>query len=221
MDLFKKHMSSSKEKAKEALVSIVKTNISKYIMLQVEVTNILLAGQDLFPTKKHKKNKPCGMCKMDTLLLTMSNCQDIAAEAVKTFKIMFPSEEIDMESIVDESAEKYGLYRKEKNSKISTKGNVILPEDAPEEIHDICEAIQNILKERGRGSDMSVEVINMKGDNYGLKPDQFENFGDFAQAVSKAREENNSKPGEDILNEAIIRNTEKKVNNPDNKEKLN
>jgi hypothetical protein len=208
-------MQNTQEQAKHALVGIIKMNISKYAVLQKAVNDILVSGQQLTPVKGQKK-KNCKLCLINEMLGKMSHHQDVAGEAAKTFRILF-NEEIDMNAIVDKCAsEVFRSTDKEKKGTSSTiikKDNVIMPEDAPEEVKDICEAIQKILKANGKEGDMTVEVVNMKGENYGLNPENFDSFGDYARAVSKAREEahaieHGDKSAEEVIKDAIIHKVE-------------
>lgn len=205
-------MQNSQEQANHALMGIIKMNISKYVLLQRTVNDILTSGVKLTPQKGQKKRQ-CKLCIINEMLARMSHHQDIAGEAAKTFKMLF-NEEVDMDALVLEAArgEFEPKRKKGASSSIIKKDNVIMPEDAPQEVQDICSAIQKVLKQNGKGGDMTVEVVNMKAENFGLNPQDFNSFGDFAQAVSRAREEfvtqSEGKSPEEIIKDAVIRKVE-------------
>ena len=226
MNHFKKHMQNSQEQAKHALTGIIKMNISKYVIMQRTVNDMLTSGQDLRPAKvkgKNKKEHKCGFCTINELMTRMSVHHNTAAQAASTYKMLFGGE-IDLEAIISDCVEQeFGKQRKGTNNIIS-KDSVIMPEDAPQEVKDMCAAIQKVLRQNGKGGDMTVEVINMKGQNYGLSPENFDNFGEYAKAVSKAREEahaieNGEKTAEEVLTKSMLHKAEE-TNHVDS-EKLN
>ena len=198
--------------AKSALVGIARMNISKYIELQRVVNTMLTDGRDLAPTsKKNKKKGNCGFCTINRLMTKMAIHQDTAGEAAKTYKMLFNGEEIDMDALTDEVAKQAGFLRKNpKNGNgIITKDNVIMPEDAPQNVKDVCDAITKALSKNGKMPDgMTFEVVNMSGDNFGIKAEDFESEIDFLQAVSKAREEFANKKPEDIIKDSVIKKVE-------------
>lgn len=208
-------MVNNQEQARQALVGIVKMNITKYCVLQKTVNDMLSDGRNLAPTsKKNKKKGKCGFCLIDSLLTKMALHQDTAGEAAKTYKLLFNGEELDMDAITEECANSAGFIKRKKgSSSIIEKDNVIMPEDAPEEIKDICDAIHKVLRGNGKEGEISIEVVNMKASNYGLDPENFDSFGDYARAVSKAREEahameNGDKTAEEVITDAIIKKVE-------------
>ncbi len=216
MNHFKKHMQDAQEQAKQALTAIIRMNISKYVIMQKTVNDMLTSGQDLRPVKvkgKKQKDHKCGFCTINTLITKMAVNHHAAQEAANTYKMLFNSE-IDMEEVVSQCVEHEFGKRRKGTTNIINRDNVIMPEDAPEEVREICDVIQNVLKKHGLGGkEMQVEVINLKDQNYGLDPRDFENFGEYAKAVSKAREEahameNGDKTPEDVIKDAVIRKVE-------------
>lgn len=205
-------MLNSQAQAKSALVGIARMNISKYIELQRVVNTMLTDGRDLAPTsKKNKKKGDCGFCTINRLMTKMAIHQDTAGEAAKTYKMLFAGEEIDMEVITDECAKNAGFSRRKPKSGngVITRDNVIMPEDAPQSVKDVCDAITQALSKNGKMPEgMTFEVVNMAGDNFGIKPEDFESEVDFLQAVSKAREDFANKTPEEIIKDSVIKKVE-------------
>jgi hypothetical protein len=160
------------------------------------------------------------------MMASISSYKDISAEAATQYELLF-GEELDMDNILAEVSAK---LKNEANSSgefvLDKDGNLIMPADAPEEVKEMMSTIQEALKRKGMGG-MSMEVINLKADNYGLKPEDFPDFISYAKAVSAKRAEvaknNEGKSGEEIINEAVILNAEKAVDSSSDqtKEKLN
>ncbi len=217
-------MNHSKVQAKAALISLIKMNLRKYISLQLTVNQMLTDGRKLTPTSKKKKKKgDCGFCTINELLLKMSSYEAIVSEALKTSRIIFPGEEIDIDLLTEECAKEAGLFKNKVKSENSpfNNNNISIPEDAPQEVHDICSAITEKLGSKG---DIKIEVIDMKKGKYGLNPEDFEDFPSFLKAMTTARDverdiQSGDKTAEEILTESMLHNAEESVDRTD--EKLN
>lgn len=222
MNLFKKHNQQNEAKAKDILENIVRMNVSKYMMAQKMVSNLLVAGEQPRKGKKGKKKEPCLTCKINEILRVMNEFEGTTAEATKSYKRLF-GKEMDIDAIVEECGKKFyplGAGGPAKKSDVKLENGAIMPDDTPEEIRDIVGLIQSKLARAGfKGT---VEVVDMKGNNYGLKPEDFEDFPSYCRALSAAREaEASGKTGEEILTEAVIHNAEDHLEDQVAKEKLN
>lgn len=219
----------AKVQAKEALISIVKMNVKRYLTMQGSMMDLLASGAPMAPDKKTQRKKgkkhikSCNFCKLNAMITSMSSYKDVAAEAIFHYNNLF-DEDLDLDTIFEEMDNKMnssGEFVLDKD------GTLIMPADAPEEVKAMMTTIQEALNKNGMGGNMSMEVINLKADNYGLKPEDFPDFVSYAKAVSAKRaeayEKNKGKSGEEIINEAVILNAEKAVDSSSEnaKEKLN
>lgn len=233
MKLFEQLPEQTVNNAKENLQNIVKMNVTKYLTLQESIIDLLSSGKSLEPSekakgKKGKKHlKECGFCRLNSMLTAVSSYKDIAAEAANQYELCF-GEELDMDAIFLEISNDLSRKRNSSNEFVLDKqGNITMPSDAPQEVKEMMSVIKEALNRNGFGGNMSMEVIDLKADNHGLKPEDFDNFGEYAKAVSKKRAEfaknTQGKSGEEIINEAVILSAEKAVDSSSEKtkEKLN
>ncbi len=232
MNLFKKHSQQNEEQAKQAIFNVVKLNLSKYIIAQKVLSVALSGGEVSKPKGKKGKKKNCLTCQSDYILSRMATYNNTVSEAVKTYRLMFGLD-LDIDSIIIDCAKE--LYpalgkAKFKSKKESSDGLIdddgfIIPEDAPAEVKSVFDAIRDALEKNGLASGIKMEVINTSGDNYGLKQEDFEDFGSFAKAVSAARKlnkkmESGEKTAEEVLTETMVHTAEEEATHT-NSEKLN
>lgn len=219
MNQFKEHMKNNND-AKEVLLAVIKTNLAKYMAGQDVINRALMEVK--LPVKKCKKGKKgkkdnCVICEINYIFKKMAESQGIVVEGRKTFNMLF-DEDLDMDALIHEISHEY--FDGQAKSFNPSDNNIILSEDAPQEIKDICNKIMGEFVGKGLNG-VKIEVIDVKADNFGLRQEDFENFGDFCRAVSAAREANASgKTGEEILSEAIIHKAEMDTEEKP-KEKLN
>ena len=210
MNLFEMHKGTDEAKSKHALLQIITKNTAHYIQAQRVVNERLAAGKF---SKKCKPKKKCSICQIEDLLMEMAKFQAITKEACKTYKMLF-NEDFDLPFVIAKCKKEFYTLNTEKQKSTGTivhKG-VIIPEDAPDEVKKMCSILQKAMDEAGMDG-AQMEVINIKGNNYGLHPEDFENFGEYAQAVSAAREadeaiKNGDKTAEDVLKDAVIHKAE-------------
>ena len=211
MNLFEAHRGTNVEATKEAISKIIYKNVGKYILAQREVNQILAQGKF---SKKCKPKKKCTLCQIAETFKDMNDMEGITKEACKTYKMLF-NEDFDLKSVINEMKEEFYSVKgdkKRKDSRTIVHKGVIMPADAPDEVKNMCSIIQKAMDKAGMNG-AQMEVINMKGNNYGLNPDDFENFGEYAQAVSAAREadeaiKNGDKTAEEVLTDASIHKAE-------------
>ncbi len=222
MNLFGQHNRLKQEQAKKALINVIGMNINKYIITQ-RVLNELLASGEPLQTKKSKK-KECLTCQANKLLSKMGGYQDTVAESCKAFQLLF-GKEIDLTPIISNAVDNHYAIASKKKKKgspemIEDDGHVI-PDDAPEEVKNMFKALKGTLDGMGLNG-VKMEVINTSADNFGLRQEDFSDFGEFAKAVSNARKMKKSmgsgKSAEEVLTESMIHKAEE---NHKDGEKLN
>lgn len=226
MKEYQKHTDLKKETTKAAVIAMIKLNISDYIALQGIVGRTIYKFSSSPEASNSKKNKK-GFKEISKLLIKMAKHQSAASEGIKLYKVMF-NETISLQKIVNEVGSLYFDKYKERreNNSENPKSKIIIPEDAPASVVEICNSLQKILKDKGE-KDTRIEVIDLSDStaNFGFKMEDFPDFVSFAKAISAARKANNldheGKPGEDILNDAIIKNAENHTDDSIPKEKLN
>lgn len=213
---YQKHMKDNEE-AKALLLAVIKLNLAKYIAGQSAINRALMEIK--LPSdnaKKIKKYRSCLLDEFSKMFKKMANSQSIVNEGMKTFKIVF-REELNIDELIKEVSDEHFSG----NAFQVPEDNVIAPDDLPDEVRATLNEIISKMSEKGLDSKIKIEVIDPKADNFGLKPNDFENFGDFCRAVSAAREaEASGKSGETILAEAIIHKAETDTEEKP-KEKLN
>lgn len=212
MKLFEAHGGTNEAATKKAITMIITKNVGRYILAQREVNQRLSQGDF---SKKCKPKKKCSLCQIAEILKDMADFEGVTKEACKTYKMLF-NEDFDLKVVID--AMKKEFYDIENNKKkkrdvgtIVHKG-VIMPEDAPDEVKKMCGIIQKAMDEAGMDG-AQMEVVNMSGNNFGLRPEDYDSFGDFAKAISNARIaeeaiENGDKTAEEVIADAVIQKTE-------------
>lgn len=209
----KKVKENNAEIAQRMLITAVRVNVHKYCALNHKV-NILLKSMPM-PKKHPKKAKDCPICLLGKLFAKMHEKQAIVSEACKTMEGLF-NRQIDVDKITQQiMAKKYNAdinYTAEDRPDVEftldnvEDGEVIMPNNTPQEIKDIAEKLMKGLAKNGLGS-AKVEIINTTDHNFGLKQEDFENFGEFAKALSKKRKEAKENP-EATLNSVILQKAE-------------
>lgn len=209
------------EQAKDALKKTIHLNLSKLLIYQRNMIKRLSSEKPLKHSKKSGKNhkKECEFCKLSNLLSEMSRVREIATEAALQYEYIC-GETFDLDNIF----EKLNNKIESQENIFDENSNIVVPDDAPQEVKDMIGVLKNALKKNGMDRDVSMEVIDLKADNFGLKPEDFPDFAQYARAVSQARAnfhaKNKDKSGEDVLNEAVI-NSVVNDSSKNSKEKLN
>jgi hypothetical protein len=214
MNLFKKYNGHDEEVAKEALKAIVIKNVTKYVMAQKDAYDLL--GSEKYNTKCKKKNK-CTLCNIEVHLEVMSDYQGITSEACKMYEMLF-DEEIDMDAIKEEVKALRSSGRlsvKEKTGKKKMRDvELEVPEDAPEEIKSITNALQGILRKKGM-KDVSVKVTRVDANEFALNPQDYDSTEEFVSALMSAKNAkeamDNGKSAEDVLNDAVANRAVKSI----------
>lgn len=235
MNVFKAHGNGMEEQAKEMLVATTKLNLAKYITQQDKVNKMLLNFNPSKEVKRLKnKDKKCVLCRATAAFKKMTIAQGVVSECKKTFQILF-GEELDVDELVKEVGR--DLYpdadvvnmadnsNYPKEAGFATVGDrIVVPEDAPDSVKKMCEALQKVLNKNGmKGA--QIEVVEMGKESFGLKQEDFPNFGEYLKAVAEKRrewiEENKNKAPEAVINDAIIHAAEAAPVEEIKKEKLN
>ena len=208
MNLFEAHRGTNVNATKDAITKIIYKNVGKYILAQREVNERLAHGKF---SKKCKSKKKCTLCQIAKIFKDMNDMEGITKEACKTYKMLF-DEEFDIKSVINEMKQEFYSVEGDKKRAKTKVNNIIMPDDTPEEVKKMARTIQAALKESGI-DDAQMELIDMSGNNYGLNPDNFENNGEFAKAVSMARQadesiQNGDKTAEEVITEAAIHKAE-------------
>lgn len=204
----------NQENVKKELEKIVKSNIRKSFILQKSLTLYYTREDSSFFKKRQKKNK--GKVIVENVFLKITRHNLIVREACYLHEALF-NEKIDIKSIVNKYAEDFEESLSEKSSKES---KIIIPDDAPDEIKELCNSLASGLKSK-TDKKFSIEVIDMKNNSFGLDPKDFDNPRDFITAIMQAKQlEDGEKTSEEILTETMVRQAEEATKNP-NKSKLN
>lgn len=220
MNLFQKHSEQNQEEAKALLFKTIKSNIKKYVLVQIEADKILLSG-----SKSKKAQSLLTRC-----LKLMSDHQGIASEGAKTFQLMF-DEEIDMNKLVGKIADKYYPIKARCNCKkcvarresIENNNNneemlgvplkdFDFPEGLPDELKDLFGKISKSIK--GTGMEAKVRVMNIKeeAEKLNLDLNNYSSPEEAVEAIKKAQKakekiRKGAKP-ETVINDAIIKSIE-------------
>jgi hypothetical protein len=198
-------MNAEKQEAiiKKNLVNIVTVNIKRYIIAKHNLMPLLMSGS----TKKCTKKKKCNGCKSEDILNRMNQYQGVVREACKAMEVLF-DEQIDVKAIVEELGET--SYEDPSEKKGKRDGKIILPENAPQDIKNVAQAIKEALMKNGMSGDM--EIVDMKAENHGINPNDFEDFGDYIKAVHKARKMSKDiKAGKTTVEEVLTKSVEEEA----------
>lgn len=233
MNLFQKHSEQNENKAKKVLIKIVKTNITKYILLQIKIDKILLKGSSSKSTVKE----------LTVLFKKMLKLQSAVGECVKTSQLLF-DDEIDVELITKEIADKHYPIKPScdckkcrarraelesvENDDIGTSlDDFKLPKDASKDLKNLFGRLSESLKGSKLEGKVRVVNANEEADKLGLNPEDFESFDEFMKAVIKARKTQDKiskgQSPESIINNAIIESIEgdQQIDSEIKKDKLN
>ena len=197
--------------AKDCLMAVVRVNIGKYVVAQKVLNTMLVSGEPKCNADGKGKNKKCdGKCmpaKANKILKKMGEFQRITSEACKTYGMLF-QEEIDIRSMTHDAQMKYynlNVPEEVKGTPLMKNGKIILPEDAPQDIKNVAQSIREALIKNGMSGDM--EIVDMKADNHGINPNDFEEFSDYIKAVAQARKVNRDIKSGKITAEEVVTNT--------------
>jgi len=223
--LFEQHSSQNEKQAKEALMKVASSIISKYVIMH-ESLNSLLAGGKIIGTKG---KQDCLCCAVFKFTKKMEQLESQVGQIRKVYKLAF-GEEMPVDDITEEATKKYyplamgsGERREDfeevLHSKLFPGAKLLTEDEMPDEVREMIEKLTGAMNSSGREGHFSVSAVAIpKGTSvFGVNPKDFDNFEDYRDAVTKARKAHKNsgkydkRTGEEIIKENVIANTEEFV----------